>query len=79
MLRAKALSQADLALNYKIKTYRDFPGGPVAQTPCFHSRDPGLIPGQDIRFYIRQLKKKKKIPHAERRFHVPQVRPGAAK
>ena len=63
MLRAKALSQADLALNYKIKTYRDFPGGPVAQTPCFHSRDPGLIPGQDIRFYIRQLKKKKEIPH----------------
>ena len=38
---------------YGIKTsWRDFPGGPVIKTPCFHCRDTGSIPGQGA-----------KIPH----------------
>ena len=35
---------------------RDFPGGPVAKTPCSQCRGRGSIPGQGIRFLMLQLK-----------------------
>ena len=34
---------------------RDFPGGPVAKTPHYQRRGPGLIPGQGTRSYMPQL------------------------
>ena len=37
----------------KKRVDRDFSGGPVVQTPCFHRRGAGSIPGQGT-----------KIPHA---------------
>ena len=33
----------------KQKNSKDFPGGPVAKTPYFQCRGPGLIPGQGTR------------------------------
>ena len=30
----------------QVTVLREFPGGPVVRTWCFHCQDPGLIPGQ---------------------------------
>ena len=35
---------------------RDFPGGPMAQTPHSQAGGPDLIPDQGIRFHMPQLK-----------------------
>ena len=57
---------------------RDFPGGPVANTP--NAGAPGLIRGQETRFRMLQLslhgvtKKKKK-----KKTHMMQLRPSTAK
>ena len=59
-------------------TNRDFPGGPVAKTPCFQSRGPGSIPGQGTRSHMLELRvhmPQLKIPHATWK----QLRPEAAK
>ena len=50
---------------------RDFPDGPVAETPPSQR---GLIPDQETRSYIQQLRvcmPKLKISHAARRSKIP--------
>ena len=39
---------------FMIISYKDFPGGPVAKTPCSQFRNLGLIPGQGTRFHMPQ-------------------------
>ena len=34
----------------------DFPGGPVAETPCCRCRESGSIPGEGARSHMLQLK-----------------------
>ena len=34
----------------------DFPGGPVAKTPCFQCKGPGSVPGLGTRSYMPQLR-----------------------
>ena len=41
---------------FKKSMDRDFPGGPVAKTPHYQRRGPGLIPGQGTRSHMLQLK-----------------------
>ena len=43
-------------------TIRDFPGGPVINSPISHCKGPGSILGQETRCHMTQLKKKKKDP-----------------
>ena len=46
----------------KIKD-KEFPGGPVARTPCSQCRGPGLIPSQGTRSsHMPQLKKRSCMP-----------------
>ena len=49
---------------------QDFPGGPVAETPCCQGRGLGSIPGQGIRSHMPQLgvcTPQPKIPYAATR------------
>ena len=39
----------------------DFPGGPVAKTPCSQCRGPGSTPDQGTRSHM--LQQRSKIPH----------------
>ena len=38
------------------KKIQDFPGGPVAKTPCSHAGVLGSRPGQGARFHMLQLR-----------------------
>ena len=53
-MRKKSKAEGIMILDFK-PHYRDFPGGPVLETPCFHCRGHGSIPGQGT-----------KVPHAAR-------------
>ena len=44
LLRAGSLPSEVSFLTDKIESPREFPGGPVVRTWCFHCRGPGLIP-----------------------------------
>ena len=62
----------------------DFPGGPVAKTPCSHCRGLGSIPGQGTRSHTttKGLNAATKDPachEEEQRCRVPQPSPDAAK
>ena len=47
----------------KIQQDREFPGGPVVRTRCFHCQGPGLVPGRGTKIprAVRRSQKKKKI------------------
>ena len=47
----------------------DFPGGPVAKTPHPKAWGPGLIPGQETRSNMPQVK----IPHAAAKTWLSQI------
>ena len=52
-------------------TRRDFPGGPVAKTPCFQLQGAGVsIPGQGTRSHVLQLK----ILHATTKVWQSQIK-----
>ena len=70
-----------------MKTYVDFPAGPVLrlQTPQWYPGGPASIPGQGtrshmlkLRVYMLQFKKKKKDSERKKKSHVLQLRPSAA-
>ena len=62
-----------LELALIIGTYWNFPGGPVAKTPCFQGRGRGLVPSQGTRFHMPQLRVHS--CNEDRRAHVPQLMP----
>ena len=47
-------------INSFIPSWEDFPGGPVAETPCTNAGGLGSIPGQGTRSHMLQLR----IPNA---------------
>ena len=61
---------------------RDFPGGPVVKNPSCNAWDVGSTLGQGMRIPHSLRAPHTETPepkHCNKRFHVPQLRPDAAK